>query len=422
MATTLNNHKPSPKEDAENDGIDLEFLRVKHIGENSLIKDPQDGGGVYISNKREHSLFYHMNDNNSDKILIKFKPEFSIGKHHTKNKFFFKIELYNNNELLIPPMICREEYAEKPEYEKETDSVISYRYIVPKDVISFEVPNIINIYEDIKIIYYAGDSKNPKKWHKLKEIPSCIYVAWKKADRPETMGESLFYYTCTSLKGVYPVSEVEVFNTIWKKFQININQPLGNLWSTDFDFTKSKGRVQFTYYRTLHPGYGWGGLIDENTGDCGAFMALLESSLSTQGLTGQRISIRPKNDQEEIMVKNWLFKEQTTSGDLEYPYKSVIQGADFQNEKGEYLFIEEKSDVIKLEGLNGHNNVMPTATFDGHWILLFNNRYYDPSYGLDFDNFEQWKKGAVEGFMKKVLIGGNTRIFRKGHEDVYIDN
>lgn len=54
---------------------------------------------------------------------------------------------------------------------------------------------------------------------------------------------------------------------------------------------------------------------------------------------------------------------------------------------------------IDIIGLSAQNNNNPWAFFEEHLIVLYNNKYYDPSYGTTIsDNLAEWKDKSIAGF------------------------
>ena len=55
-------------------------------------------------------------------------------------------------------------------------------------------------------------------------------------------------------------------------------------------------------------------------------------------------------------------------------------------------------------------------SFHDHRIVKINGKYYDPSYGNQFESMQAWEDGSVEGFYRPDVLPGNATwrlVFRK---------
>jgi hypothetical protein len=63
-------------------------------------------------------------------------------------------------------------------------------------------------------------------------------------------------------------------------------------------------------------------------------------------------------------------------------------------------------DVVNLPGLPGQNNEEPPPTFRNHWIVKYDGKFYDPSYGAGpFATENDHENAAIDGI--QVTVGAN---------------
>lgn len=118
-------------------------------------------------------------------------------------------------------------------------------------------------------------------------------------------------------------------------------------------------------------------------GNCESWSALFRDFLRVQGITADRIMAMPVSASDgSILVKDWQFSD-PPSGTGTYAY--VIG-----------------TDAIDLSGVPGQGNSNPPGGFNGHWITLFDNQYYDPSYGsakvTGADKDKAYEDGSLAGY------------------------
>ncbi len=71
-------------------------------------------------------------------------------------------------------------------------------------------------------------------------------------------------------------------------------------------------------------------------------------------------------------------------------------------------------------GIPGQNNPNPPGSFENHFIVLFNNQYYDPSYGdgpyggqtLDIAH-AAWEDASIDGFYEIIQLNGQATVVVK---------
>lgn len=88
-----------------------------------------------------------------------------------------------------------------------------------------------------------------------------------------------------------------------------------------------------------------------------------------------------------MLVKKWLF---------------FINGT-----AARHPFTHYRNQIIDLKGVAGQGNDNPYSEFYNHFIVKYNNKYYDPSYGGGvYDTQEEWEDASLAGFLvyKKNIV------------------
>ncbi|MDR0993077.1 MAG: hypothetical protein LBN38_00705 [Verrucomicrobiota bacterium] len=98
-------------------------------------------------------------------------------------------------------------------------------------------------------------------------------------------------------------------------------------------------------------------------GNCQSWSGLLRDCSSVQGINADRIRVMPISIFDgSVLVKNWQFID-PPSGSGSHPY---IIG----------------TDAMPQQGIPGQGNANPPPAFNGHWIVRYDDSYYDPSYDV----------------------------------------
>ncbi len=56
------------------------------------------------------------------------------------------------------------------------------------------------------------------------------------------------------------------------------------------------------------------------------------------------------------------------------------------------------------QGVPGQNNNNPLSIFKAHCLVFYNNKYYDPSYGVIYNDIADIEARAIDGYVKQVVI------------------
>jgi len=150
-------------------------------------------------------------------------------------------------------------------------------------------------------------------------------------------------------------------------------------------------------------------LADANAnGQCGAWAEFFRDMLRAQGIAGAvKVELTPirANDpgtydpadhgfQRGLMlVKHWTFNATGTAPSNAAPYTHLLH---------------EVQDGV---GVAGQGNPNPPGAFYNHFIVKYDDKYYDPSYGGGpFRTKEQWEDNSLDGF--SILVSGSSSELR----------
>ncbi|NJL26867.1 MAG: hypothetical protein HC897_02785 [Thermoanaerobaculia bacterium] len=141
-------------------------------------------------------------------------------------------------------------------------------------------------------------------------------------------------------------------------------------------------------------------------GTCNAWARVFHETIRAQGISDSRVvevtSIYPDT---EFLVKNWIFSPPGSAPAACNPF------AYLQNE------------VTDLPGTPGQGTANPPGSFFNHYIILFNHKYYDPSYGAgpflgstDLEAKNSWENASVAGYM--FICPPGTRVIKPNDPSV----
>lgn len=108
----------------------------------------------------------------------------------------------------------------------------------------------------------------------------------------------------------------------------------------------------------------------------------------------------PKYD-DHILINNWYpVTESWPASGWPYLLNSVLAN---EIEMQPAPASDYYGDMYSISGLNGQNNSFPGEKwFDNHRLVLYNNTYYDPSYGVTYNNTTDFANTSLFGVTKSV--------------------
>jgi hypothetical protein len=150
-------------------------------------------------------------------------------------------------------------------------------------------------------------------------------------------------------------------------------------------------------------------LVADRNGQCGSWASLLRDTFLTHGLLGvQKYTIISAYDNlvpptqynplnlSTLLIKDWSFVGAGSAPSFLYPFTHLP--SEYSDSTG---------------GKPGQNNQNPPGKFRNHFVVFFDNNYYDPSYGTGpFSTQTDWENASLDGFEIETLAvsGGNTVI------------
>ena len=172
---------------------------------------------------------------------------------------------------------------------------------------------------------------------------------------------------------------------IWKEF-------------IDRDVRRIDG-VQLTYYASYDcKNITTADLLLNGDGQCGAWASFFIDLRKVQGIDDkdEYVIFSPSQtpmDYSGFLVKNWTFKNKGLSGYPEYPYINILDS----NFIGHSGYRWKYSDVNDAIGMPGQGNENPASLFNNHQVVI-GDKYYDPSYGVQYSSLEELESESIEGF------------------------
>lgn len=242
-------------------------------------------------------------------------------------------------------------------------------------------------------------------WEEATKTKNTLYVVMTTPLKPTTLYETLLFIGCKYAKDKN--NEPEVFEGIWQHF-------MGRN-------VKDKRGKEMSYYGVVSTQVTeTKDLLNKKTGQCSSFAHLFLDVLYAQGIDskvgageGNYVVFctkdkMPLDDKFGFFVKNWSFGTTKSSGDTDYPYKNVPQaGKDSRggisptlpDNAGNYIWVETP-EVTELQGVAGQNNPNPVCIFGNHQIVHYKGKFYDPSYGIMYENATHLSERAIDAFYK----------------------
>ncbi|MEZ5013147.1 MAG: hypothetical protein R2794_02545 [Chitinophagales bacterium] len=232
-------------------------------------------------------------------------------------------------------------------------------------------------------------------WHDAGTSANPVYVTLHNA-KPESAWSGYKYYltvfdiACRNADGA--TSDEEMINMVWSDF-------------TDHSVLRADG-VALGYYKYLFsPNVTLPNLIKYADGECYTWAQLFLACLKVHGFSQSNNYMNITADYSgtscgsvtRFLVKDWTFD--TPSNDCDdLPYVNVYSPDYYADADTAYLYdYEEVHDQI---GVMGQTAANPASSFSNHQIAIVNGKYYDASYGVLYENFDDIKYGALSGWSR----------------------
>lgn len=272
--------------------------------------------------------------------------------------------------------------------------------------VAFEAGKV-DYYDPFEVKWYLGPSENGP-WVEAGVSRHPLYVV-----RPTTLPigyyyHSLIYYGCKHAKGL--TDEKEITNNIYTKtFQGPINVPRRDNPTKDamsyWAWPEPSGQAALgCFFET-------GDLLRFENGRCGSWARFFIDMLNLQGVSGAKIGVvtyENSSNSSSFMTERSSFFGTQSSDVIFESYLSLpatFQSAFFVKNytvdtRKFYVWFSEynpkvgmhtssitlangnKLDLAPQSGTKAQGNDNPMSTFQDHAIVVYDGKYYDPSYGL----------------------------------------
>lgn len=258
--------------------------------------------------------------------------------------------------------------------------------------------------------YYAGFiiqwqiSFDSIAWHDAGESNSPVYVTLHNAKPENAFGGFKYYYTlidlgCRNADG--DTTNDAMIDDVWSEF-------------TDHSVLNAQGLPLYYYKELFSPNVTLASLLKYRDGECYTWAQLFLACLKMQGFSQSSNYMNITADYSgtscgsisRFLVKNWNFG--VPSDDCaDMPYLDVY-ASDYYDADTAYLYAY--AEVTDSLGVMGQTAPNPASSFGNHQIAIVNGKYYDASYGVLYENFEDIRYGALSGWSRsetsnEVAIG-----------------
>ena len=219
---------------------------------------------------------------------------------------------------------------------------------------------------------------------------------------PKVSPIMLTYVALAVAAGGATTPQTALANT-WAKFSTGSGPANVSTWD---------GRLMFYYV----PGVGFNAcvtvatlLVETNgipannltSGQCGAFAALLEDSLSINGIASTWLNIT-SIDGSKMVVKAWTASNISYPSQAPWEYKLLLGTSDYMVP----VPIGGFGDLADINGIAGQNSAQPSEkVFDAHFIVqptVPSAQDYDPSYGVTYATAATFELNSEFGYAKQM--------------------
>lgn len=268
------------------------------------------------------------------------------------------------------------------------------------DIFTYPTTAATQPFEDNKIRYFANFTINWEfsldgtTYYPAGTSMSTIYLTLQTA-KPEGGFSGYKYYltifdiACKSGDGA--TTNDAMINQIWDEF-------------TDHSVHRADG-VPMGYYKELFsPNVTLGSLIKYADGECYTWAQLFLALLKINGFSQPNNYMNITADYSStgcgsisrFLVKDWTFG--TPSYDCaDMPYVNVY-ATNYYDADTAYLY--DYAEVTDEIGVMGQTAMNPASSFSNHQIAIVNGKYYDASYGVLYETFDEIKYGAISGWSR----------------------
>jgi len=231
-------------------------------------------------------------------------------------------------------------------------------------------PNAIALYDPLVIYWWlytfrlgwtlTGPSENP------------CYVTL--ADPIATPFHTLLYIGCSKAAG--KTETTPTAEAIWGEF-------------TDCVVWRKDDPTTLTYWVGSAPAGNSATLLANANGQCSCWAHFLLDSWKAQGISNAQVVLVTPNvpTATGFLVKEWTFS-----------------GSGSSTSTAPFVYVVNR-DVFDEIGIAGQGNRDPRSDFVLHYVVRYQNEYYDPSYGLPLGSHGYasrlgWENSSLDGFWR----------------------
>jgi len=156
---------------------------------------------------------------------------------------------------------------------------------------------------------------------------------------------------------------------------------------------------------------------DKSSGGCGVFANLFIETLWVNGIASKCVNVFPPPDNREgMLINNWEpLVDENENFPPEEDFPEYIWKFDFTGEASMYPPPSDNiyEDLESVDGIAGQNSQTPVEkAFLNHFMVKISDTqtanlpYYDPSYGLTYQNKEEFDEDVVFGYFSNFASEG----------------
>lgn len=169
--------------------------------------------------------------------------------------------------------------------------------------------------------------------------------------------------------------EVQVVGAVWREFtdqtvkKRRLDPTTGNVTETEtLGYYKTGEHCTATTTAIL---------LLTRDGKCGAWARYLRDAFAIHGIASETVKVVPKYPDADLLVHSYTFEGNGTDCPAGWPVGTAVA----------------------TYGVAGQGNLDPPSAFPDHGLVLYNKKFYDPSYGTGpFDNLLDWERKSIAGY------------------------
>ena len=296
-----------------------------------------------------------------------------------------------------------------------TATLLGNTIIMPPTDATNALANEIDLMNSLTIDWSISHDDGTN-WYSAGISSNMLYVTWTDPVQTNPI-ETFLHVGCESSDGVsgsLGTNDDAVLSNVWTKLQTkDISRasdgfPLtyygfydvnsNGVWNegTDIDMNNTSNCTPTTAE----------GLITNANGQCHSWVTFINEVMKAQGLssvngvTNKRVSLVMMGGLPGFAIKNWA-KGGASGSYWIIDFYAEIDGSD-PTEPGTYQAADDAG--VPAQG----NSPNAPSSFQNHWIVKMENKYYDPSYAIGpFTDRKDYENAAFDG---GIVIASNSYV------------